>query len=267
MLPDYITLVELFGAPTGFRSPYCWLTTSDDSHFTTGALLWAQRRAKRQSCVSAGPHWSREKESNLQPPPSQSGALSVGRSRVGRRTRTRTGAPAFGGRRSLHLSYTALAAGIRFERTPWRLTAACPTNWATLLYWSRRLGSNQRPPRSKRGMLPLHHTWICCCVRARGTTWPAARARRGLGGRTPAPRRTHVQWRKPGDLHPKHLAVLPVFETGPSSSRTAPVVAWLVRFVAPFALLTASLQVVWSISWSSALVKRYFRDILVYLGF
>lgn len=30
--------------------------------------------------------------------------------------------------------------------------------YATDLYWSGRLGSNQRPPRSRRGMLPLYHT-------------------------------------------------------------------------------------------------------------
>jgi hypothetical protein len=49
------------------------------------------------------------------------------------------------------LSYTALAAGIRFERTHGRLTAACPTGWATLLSgpggWDRT--SDRRAPNAE----------------------------------------------------------------------------------------------------------------------
>ena len=51
--------------------------------------------------------------------------------------------------------------------------------------WSRRLGSNQRPPRPKRGVLPLHYTWMChLCPGAGGH---AARRPRpaGIGGPLP----------------------------------------------------------------------------------
>ena len=43
------------GAPTGFRSPYCSLTTSYDSQFTTGAF-GGPRRAKKQCGACAFSH-------------------------------------------------------------------------------------------------------------------------------------------------------------------------------------------------------------------
>ena len=39
--PHFALQTHVCGAPTGFRSPYCWLTTSDDSQFTTGACCAA----------------------------------------------------------------------------------------------------------------------------------------------------------------------------------------------------------------------------------
>jgi hypothetical protein len=132
MLPDYITLVELFGAPTGFRSPYCWLTTNHDSQFTTGALRWARRA---QNVKAAGRRPTLVSREGLEP-----------------------SASTFAEWRPIRWAIASLAAGIRFERTPLAVNSRLPYRWATLLCWSRWLGLNQRPPRSKRGMLPLHHT-------------------------------------------------------------------------------------------------------------
>jgi hypothetical protein len=178
MLPDYITLVRrqlrhtlhselkthICGAPTGFRSPYCWLTTSDDSQFTTGACAAVKpgRRGRSKLFVAAA------------------GARLAARINV---------APS-----PPHLAKLVQAAGIE------PATAAFQTRNAPT---APHLDGPSMPGRGgPRGPPP---------------------APGGDGDCSPAPRRTLDLWRKPGDLHPKRLAALPVFETGPSSSRTAPV--------------------------------------------
>jgi hypothetical protein len=97
-------------------------------------------RAKRQSCVALAHTGLARRSRTFSLHFRKVAPCPLGDRESGRRTRTRTGAPALGGRRSLQLSYTALAAGIRFERTHGRLTAAYPTNWATLLYLVQAAG-------------------------------------------------------------------------------------------------------------------------------
>ena len=49
---------------------------------------------------------------------------------------------------------------------PARQMAQC-----NLLGWSGWLGSNQRPPRPKRGVLPLHHTQVLSCRSSDDGRW------------------------------------------------------------------------------------------------
>ena len=181
MLPDYITLVSGFGAPTGFRSPYCWLTTSDDSQFTTGALLWAQRVQNIKAAKRRPTLVSRE---GLEPSASTFAQWRPIRWAIARWP------PYPDSNRGSRLRRAALSppelygTGSRdtIRTYIWAVNSRLPYQLGDpAMFWSRRLGSNQRPPRSKRGMLPLHHTWMFSLIRARGTTRPAAHARRGLG--------------------------------------------------------------------------------------
>jgi hypothetical protein len=83
--------------------------------------------------------------------------------------------------------------------------------------WSGWLGSNQRPPRPKRGMHPLHHTQLLLGPGAGQASGlcprPLRRGRRAACAET-------VEWRKGGELNAQGLRS-PVFKTGAVANRLA----------------------------------------------